>query len=90
MAQIQAVNQHAMRKFSEFEFAMQHVANSLAETEALIKSMNEGQDKRIKGFQVPTKKELMELRKKAVAALDALRRAAKQYEAELISRGWRV
>ncbi len=44
----------------------------------------------VPGLEVPTKKEVQEARRKAVALLDGLRKKAKEYEAELLSRGWRV
>jgi vacuolar-type H+-ATPase subunit D/Vma8 len=88
--QVQAVNQHAVVKYREFEWAMQTVCESLEATERLVNAMSDHYTGRFEGWQVPTKKEVQEARRKAVALLDGLRKKAKEYEAELLSRGWRV
>jgi len=87
--QVQVVNQHAVVKYREFEWAMETVRESLEATERLVNGMSD-QSGRFQGWQVPTKKEVQDARKKAVALLDGLRRKAKEFEAELLSRGWRV
>jgi hypothetical protein len=87
--QVQVVNQHAVVKYREFEWAMETVREALEATERLVNGMSDQAD-RFHGWQVPTKKEVQEARKKAVALLDGLRRKAKEFEAELLSRGWRV
>jgi vacuolar-type H+-ATPase subunit D/Vma8 len=88
--QVQAVNQHAVVKYREFEWAMQTVCESLEATQRLVNAMSDQHTGRFEGWQVPTKKEVQEARRKAVALLDGLRKKAKEYEAELLSRGWRV
>ena len=88
--QVQAVNQHAVVKYREFEWAMQTVCESLEATQRLVNAMADQYTGRFEGWQVPTKKEVQEARRKAVALLDGLRKKAKEYEAELLSRGWRV
>ena len=88
--QVQAVNQHAVIKYREFEWAMQTVCESLEATQRLVNGMSDHYTGRFEGWQVPTKKEVQEARHKAVALLDGLRKKAKEYEAELLSRGWRV
>ncbi len=88
--QVQAVNQHAVVKYREFEWAMQTVCESLEATERLVNGMAQEYTGRFEGWRVPTKKEVQEARRKAVALLDGLRKKAKEYEAELLSRGWRV
>ena len=88
--QVQAVNQHAVIKYREFEWAMQTVCESLEATQRLVNGMSDHHTGRFEGWQVPTKKEVQEARRKAVALLDGLRKKAKEYEAELLSRGWRV
>jgi vacuolar-type H+-ATPase subunit D/Vma8 len=88
--QVQAVNQHAVVKYREFEWAMQTVCESLEATQRLVNAMSDHYTGRFEGWQVPTKKEVQEARRKAVALLDGLRKKAKEYEAELLSRGWRV
>ena len=88
--QVQAVNQHAVIKYREFEWAMQTVCESLETTQRLVNGMSDHHTGRFEGWQVPTKKEVQEARRKAVALLDGLRKKAKEYEAELLSRGWRV
>jgi hypothetical protein len=88
--QVQAVNQHAVVKYREMEWAMQTVCESLEATQRLVNAMADHYTGRFEGWQVPTKKEVQEARRKAVALLDGLRKKAKEYEAELLSRGWRV
>ena len=88
--QVQAVNQHAVIKYREMEWAMQTVCESLEATQRLVNGMSDHHTGRFEGWQVPTKKEVQEARRKAVALLDGLRKKAKEYEAELLSRGWRV
>ncbi len=88
--QVQAVNQHAVVKYREMEWAMQTVCESLEATQRLVNAMSDHYTGRFEGWQVPTKKEVQEARRKAVALLDGLRKKAKEYEAELLSRGWRV
>jgi hypothetical protein len=88
--QVQAVNQHAVVKYREMEWAMQTVCESLEATQRLVNGMSDHHTGRFEGWQVPTKKEVQEARRKAVALLDGLRKKAKEYEAELLSRGWRV
>ena len=88
--QVQAVNQHAVVKYREFEWALQTVCESLEATQRLVNAMSDHYTGRFEGWQVPTKKEVQEARRKAVALLDGLRKKAKEYEAELLSRGWRV
>ena len=88
--QVQAVNQHAVIKYREMEWAMQTVCESLEATQRLVNAMSDHYTGRFEGWQVPTKKEVQEARRKAVALLDGLRKKAKEYEAELLSRGWRV
>ena len=88
--QVQAVNQHAVVKYREMEWAMQTVCESLEATQRLVNAMSDHHTGRFEGWQVPTKKEVQEARHKAVALLDGLRKKAKEYEAELLSRGWRV
>ena len=88
--QVQAVNQHAVVRYREFEWAMQTVCEALEATQRLVNAMADHAPGRFQGWQVPTKKEVQEARRKAVALLDGLRKKAKDYEAELLSRGWRV
>lgn len=88
--QVQAVNQHAVVKYREMEWAMQTVCESLEATQRLVNAMSDHYTGRFEGWQVPTKKEVQEARRKAVALLDGLRKKTKEYEAELLSRGWRV
>jgi hypothetical protein len=88
--QVQVVNQHAVVKYREFEWALQTVCESLDATERLVNGMADHAAGRFQGWQVPTKKEVQEARKKAVVLLDGLRKKAKEFEAELLSRGWRV
>ena len=63
--QVQAVNQHAVVKYREFEWAMQTVCESLEATQRLVNGMSDHYTGRFEGWQVPTKKEVQEARRKA-------------------------
>lgn len=87
---VQAVNNHALRKYEEFTSALETVRMALEEADPLIKQMRESGPSRANGWKVPTKQEVLSVRKNAQDLLDALRAKAKQYEKELIANGWRV
>lgn len=88
--QSQAVNNHARRRYSEFESAIGTVRLALDELAATAKKGTDKSDKRFHGWQVPTRKEVEAQIKRASAELDNLRVQANKYKSELISRGWRV
>lgn len=87
--QIQAVNARALRKYGELVSAMDLVAEALESARRLIASMK-GKPVASGSWTVPTRDELVAMHTRGVEQLDRLRTAAKKYEAELISREWRV
>lgn len=87
--QVQAVNQLAVRKYSEFSTSLSMAETSLAGLELLIKKANDP-NKKFQGPNAVTKDELLGMHKRAVDSLEILRAAARKYQVELQSKGWRV
>lgn len=87
---VQAVNNHALRKYEAFTSALETVRLALEESDPVIAAMSESGPARAQGWKVPTKKEVLAARKAATDLLDRLRGKAKQYEEQLIANGWRV
>ncbi|MGC7101607.1 hypothetical protein ACPZ19_43620 [Amycolatopsis lurida] len=86
--QINAVNQRARRLYGAFISAMDMVGESFDALDKLIEKVD---DKAAPGgFTVATKDELKGMRQRAFDELDRLRSQAKKYEAELVSRDWRI
>lgn len=87
--QIEALNRRAQEKYAAFVSAMDMVLDSLEELDAFIDRIDD--DKVEEGaWSVATQEELQGYRRKAVDELGRLRVKAKKYEAELVSRDWRV
>lgn len=86
--QIQAINRRAQQKFGNFISAMDLVLESFEAVDKLIARMDPKHAPG--GFTVATPSELTGFKAKAFADLERLRATAKKYEAELISREWRV
>jgi hypothetical protein len=87
---IAPVNRRALRKYGEFWRALQIVGAALAEAEKL--AAKAGQVEPARGstnWAVPTADEVRRAAKKAGQSLHVMSRAAKKWEAELISREWR-
>ncbi|QGK71202.1 hypothetical protein GIY23_18240 [Allosaccharopolyspora coralli] len=90
MVQVQAANRHAIRKYEEFCKALDMVRQALDEAQPLIKTINGKATGRMDGWKIPSRQQVEKTYGKARTELDALNQAAKKYEKELISRGWRV
>lgn len=87
--QVQAVNNHAVKKYNEFCAAMKVVDQALAGMELLIKKANDP-NKRFVAAGAITKDELQGMYKAAHEEFVTLSNAARKYQSELQSRGWRV
>lgn len=87
--QVQSVNNHAVRKYEQFATAMGQVMAALESLGDLLKKA-EMPDKRFQSGTLATPEELQDMHRHAGEQLETLRNAAKKYEAELMSRGWRV
>jgi hypothetical protein len=86
--QIDALNRRARERYGTFIAAMDMVRHALDEANTLI---NRAQRKPVgPGWMVATKEELRGMRRGAFEELERLRRKTKKYEAELISRDWRL
>jgi hypothetical protein len=88
--QVKAVNRAAQRRYDNFKHAVALLVMVLeGETKRFITKVD---DSKIPSdsYTVPTREEVEAARRKALASVGAMNRAAKKYEAELISRNWRV
>lgn len=86
--QISAVNRHARARYATFVASMDLVRHALDEVNQLIGKVQ----KRPAGarWRVATRAELRAMRRRALDELDRMRAKSKKYEAELLSREWRV
>ncbi|WP_324607083.1 hypothetical protein [Saccharomonospora iraqiensis] len=89
MVQIEAVNRRARERYGSFVSAMDMVLEALEELDRFIDRVDD--DRVGEGtWSMATREELQGLRRRAVDELDRLRAKAKKYEADLVSRDWRV
>jgi hypothetical protein len=86
--QIAAINNRARQKYGALVGALDLVAEAFDAVDKVIAKMDPG--KVSGGWTVATPDELRGYRTKAFDAVDRLRTATKKYEAELISRDWRL
>lgn len=86
--QSQAMNRHATQKYADFERALFMAGHSLEELRKLAQKIS----KPAQGvsYSVPTKDDVLASITAAEEELDTLKKAAKTYKQELLSRGWRV
>lgn len=88
--QIQAVNKQALARYNQLVNAIDMVRLALDSTDTVIRVMRHQASDRAHKWQVPTKDEVVGLRRKLEDQLEAFRAATKKHEKELIARGWRV
>lgn len=86
--QIAAVNRRAQQRYQSFVSSMDLVLDALQSLDSVIDNVDPKQASR--GWTVPTPDELSGHRQKATDELERLRVIAKKYEAELVSRDWRL
>lgn len=86
--QIATVNRRAQQRYGQFVSAMDLVLEALESLDGLIAEVDP--KRAAGGWTVPTPEELSGHRQKATDELERLREIAKKYEAELISRDWRL
>ena len=89
---VKPVNRRALRRYGEFWRALQMVGASIAEAEKLAAKADTGTGKRGGAraqWATPTPEEMKSAAKKSGRALEVMSKAAKRWEAELISREWR-
>lgn len=88
---VKPVNRRALRRYGEFWRALQLVAAAIDQAEKLAAKTDTG-IKRGSGrahWATPTPEELKAAAKKSGRALEVMSKAAKRWEAELVSREWR-
>jgi hypothetical protein len=86
--QIGAVNRRARQKYAAFVSAMDMVRSALDEAHKLVAKMPK---QPVSGkWTASTREEMQGLERTAVGELERLRKKSKRYEAELISRDWRL
>ncbi|EHR52152.1 hypothetical protein SacmaDRAFT_3954 [Saccharomonospora marina XMU15] len=87
--QVEMLNRRAMGRYQNFVAAMELVRESLDELDGLIAKVP-AKPSTGSGWTVATRDELTGYRRQATDELERLRETAKKYEAELVSRDWRV
>ncbi|EHR63188.1 hypothetical protein [Saccharomonospora cyanea] len=88
--QIEALNRRAQQKYATFVSAMDMVVEALEELDKFIDRIDDNKAEDGAWSVAATQDELKGYRRKAVDELGRLRAKAKKYEAELVSRDWRV
>ncbi|MBB4906360.1 hypothetical protein [Actinophytocola algeriensis] len=86
--QIDAVNRKARQKYASFVSAMDMVREALDNLTPVIAKVRKPSGS--SGWTVPTREELAGLKRTATEELERLRAKSKKYEAELVSREWRL
>ena len=86
--QIGVINRRARQKYAVFVGAMDAVREALDEARKLVGTVPK-QPVSTK-WTVSTREEMQGLERNAVGELERLRKKSKRYEAELISRDWRL
>jgi len=86
--QVQTVNRRAQQQYATFVAAMDHVLEALQQLDPLIVRVEEPANET--GWTKVTQDELTAYRNRAVDELERLRTTAKKYEANLVSRDWRL
>jgi hypothetical protein len=85
------VNRRALRRYGEFWRALQMVGNAVGAAERLAGKAADLEPARGAGgnWATPTAEELRSAAKKAGQSLHVMSKAARKWEAELVSREWR-
>lgn len=86
--QIEAINRRARQRYASFVSAMDAVREALDNLTPLIVKVRKPSGG--SGWTVPTREELAGLKRTSFEELERLRKKAKKYEAELVSREWRL
>lgn len=86
--QIESVNRKARQKYASFVSAMDMVREALDNLTPVIAKVRKPSGD--SGWTVPTREELAGLKRTATEELERLRSKSKKYEAELVSREWRL
>jgi hypothetical protein len=88
MVQIEMVNRRARERYGQLVSAMDMVLEALETVDPLIQRVDDKH--KPNGFTLATKDQLLGQRRATFDALGTLRARAKKYEAELVSRDWRL
>ena len=88
---VKPVNRRALRRYGEFWRALQLVGAAIAEAEKLAAKADTGGKRggARAHWATPTPEEMKAAAKKSGRALEVMSKAAKRWEAELVSREWR-
>jgi len=86
--QFAVINSRARARYGQFVSATDMVLQALESADKLIARVDDARHSG--GFTVATQDELVGFRRTAFEALESLRGTAKTYEAELVSREWRL
>ncbi|GGM72638.1 hypothetical protein GCM10012275_49070 [Longimycelium tulufanense] len=88
--QVQVVNEHARQRYGAFVGALDVATESLQASAKVIARMRESKQQVPGNWRACTPDELRQMLNKAFRELEKLKSHAKLYEAELVSRAWRV
>jgi hypothetical protein len=86
--QLAVVNRRAARKYAEFVGALETVWMVIHDTEKLLSRIPQGAYPQ--GWRMASREQLVALRKAALVHVEALQVRSRTFEAELVSRDWRV
>jgi hypothetical protein len=86
--QIEIINRRARERYGQFVSAMDMALIALESCDPLIERADDKH--KPAGYTVATQDELRAYRRATFDSLDDLRGKAKKYEAELVSRDWRL
>lgn len=85
---VSAANRRARERYDSFVSSLDLVMDALESLDSVIDHVESSRVS--SGWTIPTQDELSQYRMKAIDELDRLRASAKNYEAELVSREWRL
>ncbi|MGH3903183.1 MAG: hypothetical protein ACRDTE_03165 [Pseudonocardiaceae bacterium] len=84
---IKAVNRRAMAKYASFWQALVFVGQAIEEARTVGKRVA---DVPVKSWQIATAEDIARAAKRVDGSLGTLAKSARRWEAELVSRDWRV
>lgn len=83
--QLPGSSRRAAERYAELDFALGMVGAALEEAEALIKMQHELPEW---SYTIPSQEDLQAAFKRATGGVEGLRRNAREYEIDLVSRDW--
>nr|WP_184676205.1 hypothetical protein [Saccharothrix violaceirubra] len=84
------LNTRAIRRYGEFVGALDMVEEAFRAVDEVIDRVDDSESGCACGWTLPTRDDLVALRRRAFEALDSVRLKAKKHEGDLVSREWRA